>query len=197
MSGPSRLQNGGSRKNGAGTFTHSMRAPATTARPSSRSGMTAPQAYMNAARMGGGGGGGVGVSSPAGSVASVSTSRSRNGNLSPTKRRTRRDPSSDPPAAPLPEDNEANINVVVRCRGRSEREIKENSGVVVSTPGGLRGREIALSMGPLALSNKTYTFDRVFGPEANQSMIYDDVVAPMLDEVRRSPFWVGVFVGIG
>lgn len=137
---------------------------------------------MNAARMGGGGG--IGVSSPAGSVASVSTSRSRNGNLSPTKRRTRRDPSSDPPAAPLPEDNEANINVVVRCRGRSEREIKENSGVVVSTPGGLRGREIALSMGPLALSNKTYTFDRVFGPEANQSMIYDDVVAPMLDEVR-------------
>lgn len=79
---------------------------------------------------------------------------------------------------------ETNINVVVRCRGRSEREIRESSVVVVSTPGGLRGREIALSMGPLALNNKTYSFDRVFGPEADQTMIYDDVVAPMLEEVR-------------
>lgn len=81
---------------------------------------------------------------------------------------------------------ETNINVVVRCRGRSEREIRESSVVVVSTPGGLRGREIALSMGPLALNNKTYSFDRVFGPEADQAMIYDDVVAPMLEEVRNS-----------
>lgn len=81
---------------------------------------------------------------------------------------------------------ETNINVVVRCRGRSEREIRESSVVVVSTPGGLRGREIALSMGPLALNNKTYSFDRVFGPEADQTMIYDDVVAPMLEEVRNS-----------
>lgn len=80
---------------------------------------------------------------------------------------------------------ETNINVVVRCRGRSEREIRESSVVVVSTPGGLRGREIALSMGPLALNNKTYSFDRVFGPEADQTMIYDDVVAPMLEEVRN------------
>lgn len=62
--------------------------------------------------------------------------------------------------------------------------------VVVSTPGGLRGREIALSMGPLALNNKTYSFDRVFGPEADQTMIYDDVVAPMLEEVRRLPFFL-------
>lgn len=78
---------------------------------------------------------------------------------------------------------ETNINVVVRCRGRSERELKENSVVVVSTPGGIRGRDIALSMGPLALNNKMYSFDRVFGPEADQAMVYDDVVAPMLEEM--------------
>jgi kinesin family member 11 len=34
------------------------------------------------------------------------------------------------------------------------------------------------------MSNKTYTFDRVFGPEADQQMVYDDVVAPFLDEVE-------------
>lgn len=54
---------------------------------------------------------------------------------------------------------------------------------MVSTPGGLKGTEVELSMGPMALSNKTYTFDRAFGPEADQSQIYDNVVEPMLDEV--------------
>jgi kinesin family member 11 len=142
---------------------------------------------MNATRMGSGA---AVNSSPAGSVASVS-SRARSGNTSPTsnilangKRRTRREANNEEPPPPPPESYETNINVVVRCRGRSEREVKENSAVVVSTPGGLRGKEIALSMGPLALSNKTYTFDRVFGPEADQCMIYDDVVAPILEEVR-------------
>lgn len=81
---------------------------------------------------------------------------------------------------------ETNVQVVVRCRGRNEREIKENSAVILSTPGGLRGKEVALSLGPLALSNKTYQFDRVFGPEADQSMIYDDVVQPIVGEVCLS-----------
>ena len=77
---------------------------------------------------------------------------------------------------------ETNINVVVRCRGRNEREVKENSAVVV-TSDGVKGKAVELSMGPNALSNKTYTFDRVFSPAADQSMIFDDVVKPILDEV--------------
>jgi kinesin family member 11 len=77
-----------------------------------------------------------------------------------------------------------NIQVVVRCRGRSDREVKENSPVVVTATGGLRGKEITVSNGLVPpMSNKTYTFDRVFGPEADQAMIYDDVVAPFLEEV--------------
>ncbi|KAF3164131.1 kinesin motor protein cin8 [Orbilia oligospora] len=79
--------------------------------------------------------------------------------------------------------DETNVQVVVRCRGRNEREIQENSAVILSTPGGPRGNEVLVSMGPMSLSNKTYMFDRVFGPEADQSMIYDDVVAPILEEV--------------
>ena len=78
---------------------------------------------------------------------------------------------------------ETNINVVVRCRGRSEREVRENSGVVLSTDG-VRGKNVELSMGPSALSNKTYHFDKVFSPAADQSMISDDVVTPILDEVN-------------
>jgi kinesin family member 11 len=72
--------------------------------------------------------------------------------------------------------------VVVRCRGRSDREVKENSGVVVSV-NGLKGRSVELSMGPSALSNKTYHFDKVFSPAADQAIIFDDVVKPVLSEM--------------
>lgn len=77
---------------------------------------------------------------------------------------------------------ETNINVVVRCRGRNDREVRENSAVVVKTDGAM-GKHIELSMGPNALSNKTYAFDRVFSQASDQSMIYDDVVKPVLSEV--------------
>lgn len=43
-------------------------------------------------------------------------------------------------------------------------------------------------MGASALSNKTFHFDKVFSPAADQSMIYDDVVTPLLDEVRLSGY---------
>lgn len=77
---------------------------------------------------------------------------------------------------------ETNINVVVRCRGRNEREVNENSAVVVDTEA-VAGKVVNLSMGPSALSNKSYNFDRVFSPAADQGMIYDEVVKPILEEV--------------
>ncbi|KAG8625495.1 hypothetical protein KVT40_007246 [Elsinoe batatas] len=67
-------------------------------------------------------------------------------------------------------EEETNINVVVRCRGRNDREVRENSGVVVSTSG-VKGSKVDLSMGPSALSNKTYNFDKVFSPAADQEMV--------------------------
>jgi len=109
-----------------------------------------------------------GAVSPAESVASIATT---NGG---TKRKER-DFEHDG-------DSETNINVVVRCRGRNEREVRENSGVVLSTEG-VKGKTLDLSMGPSALSNKSYHFDKVFSSAADQSMIYDDVVTPILDEV--------------
>jgi len=77
---------------------------------------------------------------------------------------------------------ETNINVVVRCRGRNDREVRENSGVVVSTDG-VKGKKVDLSMGPSAMSNKTYHFDKVFSPAATQEMLFQEVVSPILDEV--------------
>lgn len=77
---------------------------------------------------------------------------------------------------------ETNITVVVRCRGRNDRELRENSGVVVSTDG-IKGKTVELSMGPNALSNKAYQFDKVFSPAADQGMVFDEVVVPIMDEV--------------
>lgn len=79
---------------------------------------------------------------------------------------------------------DTSIHVVVRCRGRSEREVKENSGVVVSTEG-VKGKSVQLSMGPNAVSNKTYTFDKVFSSAADQTIVYDDVVLPIVNEVNK------------
>ncbi|KAF9407849.1 kinesin motor protein cin8 [Podila epigama] len=74
---------------------------------------------------------------------------------------------------------ELNIQVVLRCRIRNEREQKENSPVVVTA----QNREIQVpsTLGDRAPS-KTYTFDRVF-MYADQETIYNDVVTPILDEV--------------
>ncbi|KAG8533025.1 uncharacterized protein KY384_001808 [Bacidia gigantensis] len=143
---------------------HSMRPPMT--RPgTTRAQSSAPALHSRS-----------GAASPADSIISATTSASHS--RSPGKnggvKRKQREFDSDA-------GEETNINVVVRCRGRSDREVKENSGVVLQTDG-VRGKNVELSMGPSALSNKTYHFDKVFAPAADQSMIYDDVVTPILDE---------------
>jgi len=113
-----------------------------------------------------------GRSSRAESVASTRTNRS---SPQASLKRKARDFEAD--------GEETNINVVVRCRGRNDRELRENSGVVVSTTG-IKGSTVDLSMGPSALSNKAYQFDKVFAPAADQTMVFDEVVTPILDEVR-------------
>ncbi|KAB5513627.1 P-loop containing nucleoside triphosphate hydrolase protein, partial [Coniochaeta sp. 2T2.1] len=75
-----------------------------------------------------------------------------------------------------------NIYVVVRCRGRNEREVRENSAFVVNTEA-TKGKQVELCLGTNMLSNKTYSFDRIFSHTADQSMVYDDIVKPILDEV--------------
>ncbi|KAI5927952.1 P-loop containing nucleoside triphosphate hydrolase protein [Camillea tinctor] len=80
--------------------------------------------------------------------------------------------------------DETKIDVFVRCRGRNEQEVRENSGVVVTTDG-MKGKTVELSMGPNALSKKTYSFDGVFSPTADQQLIFDEVVTPILDEVLK------------
>ncbi len=118
------------------------------------------------------------VSNSKSTNASRSSSKSRSPPLRQTGVRKRKERESEQDGG-----QETNIHVVVRCRGRNEREVKENSGVVVSTDD-VKGNCVELSMGPSTLSKKTYNFDKVFSHAADQSMIYEDVVSPILNEVR-------------
>ncbi|KAF8447950.1 P-loop containing nucleoside triphosphate hydrolase protein [Boletus edulis BED1] len=88
------------------------------------------------------------------------------------------------------EDGETHIRVVIRCRRRSDREIQENSPIIVSSHGA-KSNEVTIetcapvsSLGVVTLPpTRTYPFDLVFGPEADQAMIYHEVVHPLLNEV--------------
>lgn len=87
-------------------------------------------------------------------------------------------------------DGESHIQVVVRCRRRSDKEIQDGSPVIVTT-NGPRGEDVTIetaspssTLGIITLPpTRKYPFDRVFGPEADQAMVYNDVVAPILDQV--------------
>ncbi|EPQ58109.1 kinesin-domain-containing protein [Gloeophyllum trabeum ATCC 11539] len=70
--------------------------------------------------------------------------------------------------------------------------IQDNSPIIASC-NGPRSTEVTIetaapvsSLGLVTLPpTRTYPFDLVFGPEADQAMIYNDVVHPLLDEVLQ------------
>lgn len=79
---------------------------------------------------------------------------------------------------------ELNITVAVRCRGRNEREIKAKSSVVVSVPDVTGSNEVSINttgdVGITAqINSKTYTVDEVFGPSANQSLVFQKIAEPL------------------
>ncbi|KIY43413.1 kinesin-domain-containing protein [Fistulina hepatica ATCC 64428] len=84
----------------------------------------------------------------------------------------------------------SHIKVVIRCRRRSEREIQDGSPIIVSS-NGAKSQHVSIETSPPASSlgvvslppTREYPFDLVFGPEADQAMVYEEVASPMLDEV--------------
>lgn len=74
--------------------------------------------------------------------------------------------------------SDQNIQVVVRIRPRSNKEIKENSHISIES---LKFKEINLNLENNRI--KTYSFDSVFGPEVDQKTVFNSVVKGMLDQV--------------
>ncbi|AAS51237.1 ACR010Cp [Eremothecium gossypii ATCC 10895] len=85
---------------------------------------------------------------------------------------------------------ELNITVAVRCRGRNEREIKAKSSVVVTVPDVTGSNEVSINttdeVGIAAkMNSRTYTVDKVFGPSADQSLIFKEIAEPLFDDFMK------------
>lgn len=73
------------------------------------------------------------------------------------------------------------ICVTVRCRSRNKQEKDEDHAVILRTDG-IKGK--TLEMSTASSPNRIYNFDRVFSSAADQRMVYEDTVYPMVNEVR-------------
>lgn len=76
---------------------------------------------------------------------------------------------------------ETNIQVVVRCRPLNNREREEGGTVSLEC----RRKEVVISTPGDRGTSKTYSFDRVFGTDSKQREVYDEIVAPLLEEVLQ------------
>uniref|UniRef100_A0A0D9VSL0 Kinesin motor domain-containing protein n=1 Tax=Leersia perrieri TaxID=77586 RepID=A0A0D9VSL0_9ORYZ len=78
-------------------------------------------------------------------------------------------------------DSEVNVQVVLRCRPLSEEEQKGNVQSAISC-NDLK-REVTVLHSIFKQADKTFIFDKVFGPKAQQRAIYDNAVAPIVNDV--------------
>ncbi|ODV97447.1 hypothetical protein PACTADRAFT_40163, partial [Pachysolen tannophilus NRRL Y-2460] len=96
-----------------------------------------------------------------------------------------------PPTSALSDFSTEAINVVVRCRGRNDKEIAAKSSVVVDVPNKTGTKEVNLNtsddtsvVGKIS-STKTFLVDQVFGPGADQDLIFEGVASPLFDEFLK------------
>ncbi|XVF55755.1 hypothetical protein PTKIN_Ptkin06aG0062300 [Pterospermum kingtungense] len=75
-----------------------------------------------------------------------------------------------------------NVQVLLRCRPFSEEELRNNAPQVVKCNDYLR--EVAVSQNIAGKHiDRVFTFDKVFGPSAQQKDLYDQAVIPIVSEV--------------
>ncbi|KAK3151235.1 hypothetical protein QOZ80_3AG0243380 [Eleusine coracana subsp. coracana] len=78
-------------------------------------------------------------------------------------------------------DREVNVQVVLRCRPLSKEEQRSNVDIAISCDD--TKREVTIRNSLFKQADKTLTFDKVFGPEADQKSIYKNAVAPIVNDV--------------
>lgn len=79
-----------------------------------------------------------------------------------------------------------NIQVAVRCRPRNQYEIKLGSANVVEVNLPIKEITVRQEMNYMDKgNNKTFSFDKVFGPNSRQIDVYKSMVCPVIDEVLQ------------
>jgi len=83
-------------------------------------------------------------------------------------------------------DKNQNIQVAVRCRPRNQQELKVSSPNVVDV--NMQSKEITVRQDMNYMdkgNNKSFAFDKVFGPKSKQIDVYKSMVCPVIDEVLQ------------
>jgi len=78
------------------------------------------------------------------------------------------------------ENRSQNIQVAVRCRPMAPYEIKQNSMKSIEVDPKTKGINY-IDKG----NNRTFAFDKVFGPKSKQTDVYKQMVEPVVDEVLQ------------
>lgn len=79
-------------------------------------------------------------------------------------------------------DKEVNVQVVLRCRPLSDEEQRTNVSKVIACNEHKREVTVLHSIANKQV-DRVFTFDKVFGPKAQQRSIYDQAIAPIVEEV--------------
>ncbi|XP_078429944.1 P-loop containing nucleoside triphosphate hydrolases superfamily protein [Wolffia australiana] len=79
-------------------------------------------------------------------------------------------------------DKGVNIQVILRCRPLSEEEKRLNTPVVISCNEHRREVSAVQSIANKTI-DKTFNFDRVFGPSSQQKDLFDSAISPVVNEV--------------
>ncbi|KAG7820560.1 hypothetical protein KL909_004432 [Ogataea angusta] len=82
------------------------------------------------------------------------------------------------------------ISVIVRCRGRNERELQMKSPVVVRIPDQLGANQVSVNTSQDFITSqvadtRVYTVDQAFGPAADQTVFFRDVGLPLVSEFLK------------
>ncbi|CAL1399159.1 unnamed protein product [Linum trigynum] len=79
-------------------------------------------------------------------------------------------------------DKEVNVQVLLRCRPLSDEEQRANVPRVISCNENRREVTVLQSVANKQV-DRVFSFDKVFGPKAQQRSIYDQAIAPIVNEV--------------
>ncbi|KAL2629027.1 hypothetical protein R1flu_013713 [Riccia fluitans] len=79
-------------------------------------------------------------------------------------------------------DKGVNVQVLLRCRPFSEEELKSNAPQVISCYDHRREVTVCQNIASKQI-DRTFTFDKVFGPSSQQKDLYDQAVVPIVHEV--------------
>lgn len=79
-------------------------------------------------------------------------------------------------------DKGVNVQVLVRCRPLSEDELRVHTPVVISCSESRREVSAVQNIANKQI-DRTFAFDKVFGPSSQQKELYDQAVSPIVNEV--------------